>query len=240
MVMTGAEMRKRLVFEAVVREHIRSAEPIGSETIVTEYGFGVSPATIRNDMADLEEMGLLEQPYTSAGRIPTEDGYRYFVEEFVGQAPLENDWRDPLLQAVERLRREAEAASAELIRTMAELTGGLAFLRSGRGTTLFSGIANLFSQPELRESGRYVEVSRALDDFDRLATRLCGEDDDGCEVLIGTENPLSPELSSVTLHCHRSGSAVSLFGIIGPKRMDYDTNVTLMRFLHEILEEARR
>ncbi|MGI6566281.1 MAG: heat-inducible transcription repressor HrcA [Firmicutes bacterium] len=72
--------RKRKILKAVTRDYISTAEPVGSRTIARRYGLGVSPATIRNDMADLEEDGYLEQPHTSAGRIPSEKGYRFYVD----------------------------------------------------------------------------------------------------------------------------------------------------------------
>jgi len=74
------EGRKREILKAIIREHILTAEPIGSRTLAKTYDFGVSSATIRNEMSDLEDMGLLKQPHTSAGRVPTDKGYRYYVD----------------------------------------------------------------------------------------------------------------------------------------------------------------
>jgi len=72
--------RKQKVLLAIVHDYIDTAEPVGSRTVARKYKLGVSPATIRNEMADLEEMGFIEQPHTSAGRIPSERGYRYYVD----------------------------------------------------------------------------------------------------------------------------------------------------------------
>jgi len=72
--------RKKKILKAIVQDYIATAEPVGSRTIAKKFELGVSPATIRNEMADLEEMGLIEQPHTSAGRIPSDSGYRYYVE----------------------------------------------------------------------------------------------------------------------------------------------------------------
>lgn len=78
--------RKRRVLRAIVDDYIHTAEPVGSRTVARKYDLGVSPATIRNEMADLEDMGYLEQPHTSAGRVPSDKGYRYYVDTFVGEA----------------------------------------------------------------------------------------------------------------------------------------------------------
>ena len=72
--------RKSAILRAVVEEYVRSGEPVGSETIADQAGLGVSSATIRNEMAALEEMGYLSHPHTSAGRIPTDTGYRHYVD----------------------------------------------------------------------------------------------------------------------------------------------------------------
>ncbi len=80
--------RRQAVLGLVVRQHIATAIPVGSRTIVEQYGLGVSSATIRNEMAYLEEQSYLTHPYTSAGRVPTEKGYRYFVERLMGEAEL--------------------------------------------------------------------------------------------------------------------------------------------------------
>ncbi|ADQ15109.1 heat-inducible transcription repressor HrcA [Halanaerobium hydrogeniformans] len=75
--------RKKRILQAIIQEHIISASPIGSRTLAKKYNLDVSPATIRNEMADLEDLGFLEQPHTSAGRIPSDKGYRYYVDELI-------------------------------------------------------------------------------------------------------------------------------------------------------------
>jgi heat-inducible transcriptional repressor len=80
--------RKRKILEAIILDYISSAEPVGSRVIAKKYGLGVSPATIRNEMADLEEQGYIEQPHTSAGRIPSDLGYRYYVDSLMERRKL--------------------------------------------------------------------------------------------------------------------------------------------------------
>ena len=83
------DSRKEKILEAVVLDYIQTAEPVGSRTISKKYDLGVSPATIRNEMADLEEMGLIEQPHTSAGRIPSDKGYRFYVDHLMEEKDKE-------------------------------------------------------------------------------------------------------------------------------------------------------
>ena len=72
--------RKERILRAIIQDYIKTAEPVGSRTIAKNYDLGISPATVRNEMADLEDLGFLEQPHTSAGRIPSAKGYQYYVD----------------------------------------------------------------------------------------------------------------------------------------------------------------
>ncbi len=80
--------RAELILSLVIKEHIATAQPVGSLTLVQKYNLNVSPATVRNEMASLEAKGYLTHPHTSAGRVPTEKGYRYFVEKLLETIPL--------------------------------------------------------------------------------------------------------------------------------------------------------
>lgn len=89
--------RKKLILQAIIEDYINTAEPVGSRTISKKYLTGTSPATIRNEMADLEEMGYIEQPHTSAGRVPSDKGYRLYVDEIMEQKRL-NDVQTDLIK----------------------------------------------------------------------------------------------------------------------------------------------
>lgn len=111
------DQRKRLILQAITDDYIASAEPVGSRTIARKYQLGVSPATIRNEMADLEEAGYLQQPHTSAGRIPSDKGYRFYVDALM-------DPSSPSAEERQRLRDEVIARSRaieELIHRTARL-----------------------------------------------------------------------------------------------------------------------
>ncbi|MHB9094881.1 MAG: heat-inducible transcriptional repressor HrcA [Eubacteriales bacterium] len=83
--------RKQKVLQAIIKDYISTAEPVGSRTISKKYDLGVSPATIRNEMSDLEELGYIEQPHTSSGRIPSDRGYRYYVDCLMKKKKLSQD-----------------------------------------------------------------------------------------------------------------------------------------------------
>jgi len=113
--------RRQAILGLVVRQYIATAIPVSSKTIVEQYGLGVSPATIRNEMAYLEEQGYLTHPYTSSGRVPTEKGYRYFVERLMGEVELplaeQRTIRHQFHQARLDLEQWARLAATVLART---------------------------------------------------------------------------------------------------------------------------
>ncbi|NLN76064.1 MAG: heat-inducible transcription repressor HrcA [Armatimonadetes bacterium] len=85
---TPLDNRKQVILKAIVTDYVRTAEPIGSRALMTHYRLGVKSATIRNEMAELAELGYLHQPHTSAGRIPSDRGYRFYVDRLMGAAGL--------------------------------------------------------------------------------------------------------------------------------------------------------
>ncbi|HWA83856.1 MAG TPA: heat-inducible transcriptional repressor HrcA [Fimbriimonadaceae bacterium] len=95
--MAELDARKQAILQAVIFEYVASADPVGSELLVQKYALGVKSATVRNELADLAEMGYLEQPHTSAGRIPSDLGYRYYVDRLIVK-------REPEVQAKQRVR----------------------------------------------------------------------------------------------------------------------------------------
>ncbi|RME54340.1 MAG: heat-inducible transcription repressor HrcA [Caldilineae bacterium] len=117
---TVAERRKQIL-GIVVQEHVETAQPVASRTIAEKYDLGVSPATIRNDLAALEQEGLLTHPHTSAGRVPTEAGYRYFVRHLLSNAELPDPERRLIRQEFDQTRQEIDqwlrVSTAVLART---------------------------------------------------------------------------------------------------------------------------
>ncbi len=120
--------RKKDVLLAIIEKHILSAEPVGSRTLAREYDLGFSPATIRNEMADLEEMGLVEQPHTSAGRVPSDQGYRFYVDNL-----LQKDLQKPhsisaYLQQISQKKSGLEDIMSGMVRMLSQMTRYTALL----------------------------------------------------------------------------------------------------------------
>ena len=120
------EDRKATILSAVVEEYIRTAQPVGSARVAASDAVDVSSATIRNELANLEEQGYLEQPHTSAGRVPTEKGYRFFVDHLEGPTMLDTADREQVRAFFSRSHREMEQMLADTSSLLAELTGSAA------------------------------------------------------------------------------------------------------------------
>jgi len=100
--------RQKLILSLIVHEHTRTAQPVGSKSMVDQYGLQMSSATIRNEMVALTEMGYLRQPYTSAGRVPTEEGYRFFVSNLVQQTNLPVNTRNTISHQFYQSRQDID------------------------------------------------------------------------------------------------------------------------------------
>ena len=116
------DSRKEKILEAVVLDYIETAEPVGSRTISKKYDLGVSSATIRNEMADLEEMGLIEQPHTSAGRVPSEAGYRYYVDYLMNKSNIQEEAKQLISTTIRNKREQVGEVLRDSMKMLAEVT----------------------------------------------------------------------------------------------------------------------
>ncbi|AEE91240.1 Heat-inducible transcription repressor HrcA [Tepidanaerobacter acetatoxydans Re1] len=122
------EERKIKILAAIIDEYISTAEPVSSRTIARKYNLGISPATIRNEMADLEESGYLFQPHTSAGRIPSHKGYRYYVDFLLPSKKLNEIDQTLIRRAFEKRVNELEEIAKQAARVISRLTSYTAII----------------------------------------------------------------------------------------------------------------
>lgn len=226
--MTKLDTRKEELLKAVVREHARTAEPVASDHLKGE--FGVSSATVRAEMAALEREGYLRQPHTSAGRVPTEVGYRYYVANCLEEQDVDEDMK--ALQKMAKVAGDAEVQMKQLARSLAqELSEGV-FIGFAPQSTYYTGLAYLFAQPEFSDVDLMRQVGDIIDNLDGIVARLFDEVAPGVRVYVGSENPFGEHCGTVLL---RAGSAQPMMGVLGPMRMDYDRMVAMMRELEKVL-----
>lgn len=227
--MTQLDSRKETLLKLTVRRYVKTAEPVGSAWLAEESGLDVSPATIRNELAALEDGGFLVQPHTSAGRIPGEAGYRYYVKHFLERKKAAKETVESFREAfagemedAERLRRAAKA--------LAEEAQAAALVGFGPRDVYYTGLTNLFSQPEFRQFALVTSMSRVLDHLDETMEKMFPEVGSQVRILIGSENPFGAECGLLVAR-----APIGLLGILGPMRMDYDADAALLEAAVETL-----
>lgn len=232
--------RQHQILAAIIEQHAEIAAPIGS--VMLAKLFGVSSATIRSEMVKLEELGLIEQPHTSAGRIPTDAGYRYYVNSL-----NEANAQQPQPQLLDRSARAIEArvsthsnradrAIRSAVDSLVELTQNLGIATIGDELYL-SGIGNLFSQPEFMRGEHAQKVARLLDNLEPWLREA--KPNEPLNVYIGAENPIG-KASGATLIISKFRSPYSdnsYIGVLGPTRQSYAKVMRLVRHTGAMLEE---
>ena len=233
----GMEITKRQkdILCQIIEEYAETAAPVGSMTMAKL--FGVSPATIRAEMARLEALGLVAQPHTSAGRVPTDAGYRFYVNN------LENHELEPALERGAHAldvrvssQSRADAAIRGAVDSLVELTGNLG-LATIDGQLYLSGISRLFTQPEFLDTRRVQSVAKLLDNLEPwLREAAPGEP---LNIFIGQENPIgrNSEVSLIISKFRSPYSDKSYIGVLGPTRQNYSRVMALVRHAGNMLEE---
>ena len=214
------------LLKAVIEEYVATAEPVGSQHLVERYRLDVSPATIRNWFADLEEAGYLEQPHTSGGRVPTEKGFRYYINTFVRNKPANKRERETLEKAAsfDTLRTGDKGARLKNVaRALAGLSGQAAFVELNEADTFYTGLSQLFSQPEFENRQNVVALTEALEGLDETLRHLQRRSFSEPQALVGGENPFGSGYGAVVVSFEDG-----LIGLIGPLRLDYQSCLSLI------------
>ncbi len=120
--------RKKVILESIIRDYVETAEPVGSRAMVKKHGLKISAATVRNEMSDLEDMGYLEQPYTSAGRIPSQKGFRYYVDCMMEQENLDEKETEVLLHLLDDSFQEVNDLVQKIGHFLAQITNYTSFV----------------------------------------------------------------------------------------------------------------
>ncbi len=227
------------ILSKIVQHYAETAEPVGSLALA-DY-FELSPATIRAEMVALEQAGYIYQPHISAGRVPTDAGYRLYVNSLGNESnqPVSRS-AQTISKRVESLKDRTDAAIKIAAETLSDLTGNTAFATLS-DTVYFHGLHQLFSQPEFIDQLRAAQAARFLD---QMSEWLFGGVDRGFAkelgIFIGTENPFlrSSGMTMVVSRFQSPYSDSSYIGIVGPTRQNYEKVTSLVRLTGEKLEEA--
>jgi heat-inducible transcriptional repressor len=223
--------RQQNILRLVIKEYIETAEPVGSQTLTGNKTLDVSAATVRNELHDLEEAGFLTHPHTSAGRIPTELGYRYFVDSLTQPENIDKQNQDEILFCVKNCA-DAEQGQKQIAQYVAGMLQEAVIIVRGRERLYYTGISHLFSQKEFQDHAFTLSISQIFDHFekqvDAVYDKVLGVEP---RVLIGSDNPLGSATSIVGTRM----SDEDLFIVFGPMRMDYVKTIGTLKFLTSVI-----
>jgi len=232
--------RQEKLLQAIIDEFIQTAEAVGSSNLARHYRFDLSPATIRNEMADLVKMGYLAQPHSSSGRVPTILGYKEFIGHIVKRIEeLDVNVGAGIREDLFQKRFDVDDLIYQALEDLSHKTNNLAFaILANR--IYYSGLAEIVDCPEFSDSVRLQKVLRAVEDQDALRellnkftstqdVRVLFGDDTGISYFVGT----SLVYKVIKLHGDNEG----FIGVIGPMRMKYGRVISMVDFIGNSINE---
>ncbi|MDH4330101.1 MAG: hypothetical protein OEV93_00940 [Candidatus Moranbacteria bacterium] len=231
--------RQEKIIAAVIEEYTTSAVPVGSKVLFEKYGISASPATIRHDMSVLEEEGFLYQPHISAGRIPTDTGYRYFVESLMEDRELSKREQIALQEELLKLKAKNSRLSRTTAKLLSVASKNLAI--SGildKQEFHDFGMRDLLSEPEFQGLDEVCRIAEALDYVDEMFEKISKEMEVGeTKIFIGKENPIDSisNCSMIVSPYELENGEKGVLALIGPKRMKYAKNKSLIEYIKKIL-----
>ena len=229
--------RQNLILDKIIEEYITSAQPVSSQGLEKKYDFGISPATIRIEMQKLADAGFVFQPHTSAGRVPTDKGYRFYVDNLLGKGFLEEKYDLEIENLIEKEIGDTIKFLQSITKNLASFSSNLA-LGYLFDENIFwkEGWEEVLQEPEFKETNIIANFADVIRHFEEEIEGL--EINSGIKVFIGKENPFSKakEFSIIISGCHLPNEKKGALAILGPKRMAYDKNINSLNSLTKLLE----
>lgn len=225
--------RHARVLSSLITEYIRTGQPVSSKQLVEKNQLQLSSASIRSIMKDLCNTGFAYQPHTSAGRIPTDGGYRYYLDH-LSVGALSAVVRARLHSQYEGLMAKHESKQLAMVELLARLTQSLAIVGSVTNHQFEqSGISSLFQDRNEDQLQLMHEISILLDNMHELLEQLSDLESNVTTVFIGRENPYFTS-NHISLMLHPSVDRSKVIMLIGPKRMQYRRNLSLLNEIENV------
>ncbi len=228
--------RQAKILAAIVKENCDTGQPVPSNDLAEKYNFSVSSPTIRNEMQALEKLGYIKQPHTSAGRVPTDKGFRFFVNELMDRVKLSLKEQDSLKHELVKMQLAHVEMGRRLAKLLAEHSQQASFTLFGDEVSTV-GLSNILDNPALPPEDA-KEIAQFFDQIDEHAAEMIeAYENKGPKAVIGKEMALSRKsdysmvVSGLTLPSGKKG----VIGLIGPKSMKYEKNLSLMEYITRLL-----
>lgn len=243
-IMQGAlTARQTQILKSLVDEYIATAEPVGSEALEKKYGLGVSPATIRNEMATLTKLGYLRQPHTSAGRVPTPQAMKFYINQLMEERQMSLAEEVKAKEEVMEAKDDINSLMREATHSLAQITRSLAIGTTEEGRVWHSGYANVFLNPEFANLELSINLFSLLDEVRRVRElffeRMTGLSP--IEVIFGQELGWAglDYISVVGTRFKLKDKGCAL-GVVGPERLRYPYVIPVLRYFRNLMEEIAK
>lgn len=232
--------RRRAILAATINKYIHNAEPVSSEDIARD--FDLSPATVRNILAELEEANYLTHPYTSGGRVPTDKGYRYYVDFLLSQMELMEEEKKRITTEYKKKINQLEDILDKTSRIISAITHytGITYSPAWQDRFSYNGISLILNQPEFRDHQRIRLIIKAIEDKQRLLNIINRDFSGRVRVYIGEELGY-PEMESCSLvvSTYRlKDKSSGRVAVLGPMRMEYTHAIPALEYISDALTEA--
>lgn len=231
--------RQIKIIKAIVEEYSNTGDPVGSQTLDKKYQLGVSPATIRNEMSELMDKGLLVKPHTSAGRIPTSVAIKFYVNQLLKEKELSVAEEVAIKERIWDHRYEPQELLSEATKVLSERTKALSLAATENGRTYHAGYSFLLNEPEFYDIDLFRQILMILDEQDRIFNmfdKAVGQDP--IHLLLGEElghsqlQPVGCVFADIQI-----GSTRGSIGILSANRQPYDQNIPMVRYIANLVNQ---
>ena len=220
--------RQKALLKKIIENFIKNAEPLASGFLVGKIKEKVSPATVRSEMVALENDGFVFQPHTSAGRIPTEKAYQFYVENYLNKERELSEKEVALLDEMKNQPADDRLKIKNFAKAIANLSHQGVMVTFAECDNYHTGLSNIFSQPEFQDKDLVINLSSVIDHLDKQLAELEKRNLTEPEILIGRKNPIGCDCSLIVFK-YQLGKFKGIIGLIGPMRMDYEKNYALVK-----------
>jgi len=232
------QQRKDRILSIVIGRYIKTVAPVGSQYITEEHDLDVSPATVRNILADLEEEGYLTHPHTSAGRMPTQQGYRYYVDHLMNEIQLLEEEKKRISSEYKHHARQLEGLVEKTSQVISDLTHYTSIVSLDDGDDykiICKGTSYVVGYPESTDILKIQAILKVLEEKERLMELINRTLEKKIKVYIGHEMALK-DMESCSLavsHFEKDGMKGRI-AVLGPTRMEYDRVISILEYISEM------
>lgn len=240
--MHNLTQRQIEILRNIIEEYIESAEAVGSETIEKKHNLSASPATIRNEMVKLAEYGYIKKPHSSAGRVPTAAGLKFYVRELMKEKELSTVEEVALKEKVWDYREKMQRFLKESTKSLAAKTSALAIATTDDGDIFCSGYANILEMPEFLDIDVTKTLLEALDEYNCFESIFAGNGGAGIHVLIEDElgSSLEGPYGFIFTEFMTPLNVGGRIGVLGPARLAYTSIIPTVRYFGEMIQDSAK